>query len=139
MLKRKRVEDMRVVSVRYSGAYEEAERHFEWLRRQVEAYIVGPAFCLYTDRAVQGGVVVECCYPVCQAAEAAGVQCRVLEGGEMYAAVHYGPHRTLGEAWGALFDYIEANNIPVRGPRREIYLQGGEGEESVTELQVPVG
>jgi len=130
---------MLVASIRYSGTYEEAGRYFEWLRQQVGGYIVGPAFCLYTDRAAQTSVVVECCYPVCQVVEAAGVQCRVLEGGEMCATVHYGPHGTLGEAWEDLFDYVEANNLPVRGSRREIYLRGGEGEEFVTELQVQVG
>ena len=139
MITRKRVEAMLVASIRYSGTYEEAGRHFEWLRRQVGAYIVGPAFCLYSDRAARGGVVVECCYPICQVVEAEGVQCGDLEGGEMCADVHHGTHGTLGEAWEALFDYVEANNLPVRGPRREIYLRGGEGEEGVTELQVPVG
>lgn len=131
---------MLIASIRYCGRYEDAGRYFEKLRQRVQEHIAGPPFCLFTERCVAGRVDIECCYPVDQAVETDGIKCRVLRGGEMLAMTHYGPCRTLGESWEALFDYIEGANIRVKGPRREIYLDTEElaSEEHVTEIQVPL-
>lgn len=134
---RKRVKDLLIASVRYRGRYEECGDYFAKLERQVGKQICGPAFCLYTDKVGEQEVDVECCFPVRQAVAAGEVKSRVLVGGDVLTITHYGPYQTLGESWEALFDYIEGNNIRVRGPRREIYLQDSPGKQ-VTELQVPL-
>jgi len=134
---RKRIKDLLVASVRYRGRYEECGDYFSKLEGQVKEQICGPAFCLYTDQVGEQGVDIECCFPVRQPVEVGEVKSRVLVGGDVLAITHYGPYRTLGESWEALFDYIEGHNIRVKGPRREIYLQDSP-DGQVTELQVPL-
>jgi effector-binding domain-containing protein len=134
---RKRVQDLLIAGVRYRGCYKECSDYFAELRRQLGEQICGPPFCLYTDRVSQGGIEIECCFPVRQAVEMDKIHSRMLAGGEVLALTHYGPYQSLGESWEALFDYVEGNNIPVRGPRREVYLRDAP-DEKVTELLVPL-
>lgn len=131
---RKRVGDMLIASIGYRGRDKEWESIFRELRRQVAGQICGPAFCLYPDSPAEGVMEVECCFPVREAVRQGEVRSRVLEGGEVLSLTHRGSYGMLGESWGALFDYIEGNNIHVRGPRREIYTEGADG----VELQVPL-
>lgn len=58
----------------------------------------------------------------------------------MACAVHHGSFATIGRAYGALLGWIEANGYRVNGPNRELYLRGGEQDDTdyVTEVQFPV-
>lgn len=59
----------------------------------------------------------------------------------MACAVHHGSFATLGQAYGALLEWIEKNGYQVVGATREIYLQyerGGDPSQYVTEVQIPV-
>lgn len=134
---RKRIRDLLIASLRCRGPCEACGDYFAKLRRQLGERVCGPPFCLYIDRVGQSGIEVECCYPVRQAVEMGEIHSRVLAGGEVLALTHYGPYRSLGESWEALFDHVEGNNIPVRGPRREVYLRDAPNEQ-VTELLVPL-
>jgi DNA-binding transcriptional MerR regulator/predicted transcriptional regulator YdeE len=60
---------------------------------------------------------------------------------QMASVVHSGPFATLGQAYGALFTWINDNGYRPAGPTREVYLQyerGGDQNNYVTELQLPV-
>jgi len=135
----KRVDDVLVASVRFRDG--EIEEYIELLHRCVDC-ICGRPFTLYHKAAK--GYDLEVCVPVTRAVETGEIKSRLLEGGVMLSIVHRGPHSTLGEAWEALFDHVERNNIAVDGPGREVYLQVCEectddSAECVTELQVPLG
>lgn len=54
--------------------------------------------------------------------------------------VHHGVMATIGEAWMALFRWIEENGFEPSGPCREVYLASEPlpQEQWVTELQQPV-
>ena len=55
--------------------------------------------------------------------------------------IHRGPYSTLNQAYGAIIQWIDANNYEISGPNREIYLQGGAEQDNpdyVTEIQFPV-
>jgi DNA-binding transcriptional MerR regulator len=69
----------------------------------------------------------------------------------MACTVHHGPFVTIGEAYNAMLQWIEANDYNICGPSREVYLveanaEGGEqgltlnqnDPETVTEIQFPV-
>jgi effector-binding domain-containing protein len=66
-----------------------------------------------------------------------------LPGGLMASLVHHGAYTRLSQAYGALFQWIEANGYRMAGPNRELYLECGQpvrqdDETYVTEIQFPV-
>ena len=59
----------------------------------------------------------------------------------MAATVHHGSFGTIGGAYAALLEWIEANGYRVTGPNRELYLRGGSEQDNpdyVTEIQFPI-
>lgn len=56
--------------------------------------------------------------------------------------VHRGDYRDIGQAYGALTRWLEANGYAVAGPVRAVYLELGARRSThgpeVTELQLPV-
>ncbi len=59
----------------------------------------------------------------------------------MAATVHHGSFGTIGGAYAALLEWIEANGYRVAGPNRELYLRSGseqDNPDNVTEIQFPV-
>lgn len=88
----------------------------------------------------------EVCEPLAVSAKASGrMQVHELPAVETMASlVHHGPFTALGEAYGGLIQWIEANGYQICGPGREIYLQpparpGDQSDPStVTEIQFPV-
>lgn len=136
----KHVDDVLVACLRFRSQYDEIPQHFDVLRAQVRPYISGKGLILYYGPHPDGGADMEVCFPVSRAVVTDQVQSRVLPGGDVLSVVHHGPYATLGKTWEKLFDYIERHNIPVKGPRREIYLQftGDDARQYITELQVPL-
>ena len=52
------------------------------------------------------------------------VKVETLPGAATVASVvHHGPFATLGQAYGAVFSWIEENGYRLAGPNREVYLQ----------------
>jgi DNA-binding transcriptional MerR regulator len=70
----------------------------------------------------------------------ADIRARVLPAAESLACVVYqGPPEQTGRACRALLAWIEANDYRVAGPERVRALErGGDGQDSVAELQWPV-
>jgi effector-binding domain-containing protein len=86
------------------------------------AQIAGPPFCYYPgEMGEEFDVVV--CMPVAPGAEAgAGVALETVPGGTFASTVHRGPYSTMGETYGALQAWMEANGRQPAGPPREVYL-----------------
>jgi effector-binding domain-containing protein len=82
------------------------------------------------------------------------IQVYELPGCEAMAClIHNGSYERLAQTFGALLQWIELNNYVIAGPTREVFLRFGanqegyalaesyvtaQGEEFVTELQVPI-
>lgn len=71
------------------------------------------------------------------------IKTRDLEGYETVASViHHGSYHLLGEAYSALFRWIENNGYESAGPHIEFYIKSivdtKDPEEMVTRIQVPV-
>lgn len=59
----------------------------------------------------------------------------------MACTIHQGAFSGLGQAYNAMLEWIEKNGYQIVGSTREVYLQyeqGGDPEQYVTEVQVPV-
>lgn len=89
-------------------------------------------------------VDAEVCEPVDAPLEEAGCfRVYDLPACSVAATVHHGPYDGLNGAYGALMSWIGANGYRIVGPNREIYLRdifddGVEPEDLVTEVQFPV-
>ena len=71
------------------------------------------------------------------------VHCYQLPAASVASVVHHGAFNRVGEAYGSLLRWIEANSFRPVGPPREIFLHvsvpiSRDDESNVTEIQVPV-
>lgn len=118
---------------------------------------VGPCLTIYYDTEYkESDVDLEVCEPVSPSSEGEGtVVIRELPGAETMACLlHEGDFATIGETYGALLAWIEANGYRIVGPNREVYLRVVAGspsdveypadyftnnpDERLTEVQFPV-
>jgi len=105
----------------------------------------GPGLAIYYDDEYrESDVDVEAAVPLSKdIPEGDRVKVRELAAvKEMASTVHKGNYDTMGQSYGRLLGWIEANGYRIVGPNREIYIEcaGPEYEpaEYVTELQFPV-
>lgn len=137
---RKKVGDLLIAAVRSNGGPSPTKRHADNLLRHLRATVREPILCLYSDGEPGKDLIVEWCVPVSGSVDTEQFETRILKGCTVLSCLHWGPKKTLGHAWEAMFDYIEGNNIQVTGPRREIYHSPEKPDHSVgaIELQVPL-
>lgn len=137
---RKEVGDLLVATVRSNGGVSPTKRHADNLLRHLRATVREPILCLYSDGEPGKDLIVEWCVPVSGSVDTDQFETRILKGCTVLSCLHRGHRKTLGQAWEAMFDYIEGNNLQVTGPRREIY-QNPEKPDlpmGAIELQVPL-
>src|SRR5689334_3378555 len=106
------------------------------------AKISGPGIALWHDRPDQNPTVAAA-FPTGSALpDGDRVHAHELPGVEtMACVVHHGGFDSLGPAYNALIEWIQANGYRYDGPSREVYLQydrNGDPAAYVTEIQVPV-
>jgi effector-binding domain-containing protein len=92
----------------------------------------------YKEADVDGEAIVFLERPV---AGTGRVKVHELPACTMASTVHRGSYSSISRAYAALGKWIEANGYRIAGPDREIYLQGGQGQDEesyVTEIQFPV-
>ena len=145
----KKVEPLRVASVR-DVVPTPPDQGSLWTT--LEAYLAGqrvapagPCLTLYHDPEYkERDWDLEVCEPVSGALPGSDrVQVKELPAGEMACVVHRGPFVTIGEAYNAATQWIEANSYRICGPCREVYLRPAENgnqtdPQTVTEIQFPV-
>ncbi len=107
--------------------------------------ISGTGIALFHDTEFrERDIDVEVGLLVRQAVKVAGpLQCYELVGGSVASIVHHGPFNRVGEAYGALLRWIEANGVHSAGPAREVFLHvstpvSRDDESNVIEIQVPL-
>jgi DNA-binding transcriptional MerR regulator len=146
----KRLEPQQVAGVRGRiPAYPEQRPLWEALGKHLAAQKITPAgacFTLYYSE--EPDIDAEVCEPVAgRFPDGAPVKFHTLPAVEQAACVvHHGPFVTIGEAYGFITGWMEANGYECVGPVREVYLRPavseGEGAsqndpETVTEIQFP--
>jgi len=141
--------DQLVAGIRFWGPRAEVPATLRKLGKAVAPYAAGVPLCLVRAGNEEHGYDLEACYPVSRDPDVGGVSCRVLEGRHLLCATHafVGGIKVaatdLAAAWKALGEYVAKHQIDQEtGPYREVYLQGatagGDGDELVVELQVPI-
>lgn len=123
-------------SGRYGAIYHNSEE---------EAGIDAEVFCVLDD-GLEGGMegsMVGIMEGGSQNSGYGRIKARDLQGYETVASViHHGSYDLLGEAYSALFRWIERNGYEPAGPHIELYIKSivdtKDPEEMVTQIKVPV-
>jgi effector-binding domain-containing protein len=94
------------------------------LREKIpEAYIAGPAFCIFQFiTSATEGFDAELGFPVRQAVEADGLETRLLPGMEVLSCIHRGPLEELGGSYRKVYGYASEHGIISDEFCREVYL-----------------
>lgn len=134
-----------ILGIRYRGRYDACGEKFGTLYKAAGRYVTGAPFCLYhTLEYEEEDADIEACVALRKAVTVPGAECRVLPGGKGVSIVYRGPYEGIGEAYKALFDYLDGKGLRARTPSREIYLKGPgmilprSPKKYVTEIQVLV-
>ncbi len=135
------------------------EKIFEELEQYVARFkaraALPPAIVYHDSEYRVDGQDLEIVVPLTSAIPATEqLQVYELPGCEAMAClIHNGGYERLAQTFGALLQWIELNNFAIAGPTREVFLRFGasqegyvlaesyvtvQGEEFVTELQVPI-
>lgn len=143
---RKQIEDILVASIRFTGQVSRIPAVFDKLFALLAAaggkMNGNPMVLFYPSYELGDDDDVEVCIPVSEKVETDEIKSRLIEGGDLIATSYHGPHdgEAAEAAWNDLFAYINENDIKVRAPSREIYLEWDKDapENNVTELQFPL-
>jgi DNA-binding transcriptional MerR regulator len=131
-------------------AYPEQRPLWEELGKYLSAQrisVSGPCLTLYYSDEPE--IDAEVCEPLARPASGSGrVKVHELPAVDQAAcAVHHGPFTAIGDAYGAIQKWMEANGYECIGAVREVYLREARREgngvsqsdpETVTEIQFPV-
>lgn len=140
---RKQVEDILVASIRFTGQVSRIPAVFDKLLAAAGDKMNGkPLVLFYPSYELGDDDDVKVCIPVSEKVEADEIKSRLIEGGDFITTSYRGPHdgEAAGKAWNDLFAYINENDIKVKAPSREVYLEWDQEdpEKNVTELQFPL-
>lgn len=82
-----------------------------------------PPFTLHTVAdSTDEGAEISWCVPV-KAIKDARDHGRMIPGGRMAVAEHYGPSATIGRTWRRLWDFIQSEGLTPQGDPREVYVR----------------
>ncbi|HSW42730.1 MAG TPA: MerR family transcriptional regulator [Patescibacteria group bacterium] len=103
----------------------------------------GPPLCVYAeDFNGETGGEMWVCVPAPSGVTGEGrVETAALPGGTMATTIHRGPYDTIGQAYAALFGWIEEHGHHPAGPMRDVYLTDPDEvppEEYLTEVLWPI-
>ncbi len=103
---------------------------------------VGPNLILWHDESAhEEGVDAENAEPLAKPIpETAQVKVHTLPDAAMASTIHHGGYDTIGQAYAALYKWVEDNQYSIVGSTRQIHLQYLDDMDPnlyVTELQVP--
>lgn len=135
----KEIPDIKVISVRFKGKYQEIGLYFGQLYKKAKGQSNGSPFALYYDEEYCEIADIEACLPVKSHQES-----KNIKGGQYLTTIHQGSYNTLHQGYKDLMDYAEAHNIKITTPSREIYLKGpgmifkGNPKNYLTEIAIPI-
>lgn len=96
----------------------------------------------YQEKNEKGKALLEVCAPIAEKIEESReIKCYELDGGRMAKIIHRGPYDGFLSTYKKLFDWSSFNQIPIKGPIREYYLNDPddvEPEKLLTEIVAPL-
>lgn len=118
------ISDKMIISVTYTGRYQDVGKYMGILFKAAGSNAVGKPFCIYHDKSYQDEANIEVCIQVRKEITKAGVNYKILTGGSALSILHIGPYDKLGDAYKTITDYMNAHNLVSDLPSREHYLKG---------------
>jgi hypothetical protein len=136
----KRVGDTLIAGSRFRGDFAGIPDAFRRLHEKAAPHISGGAICLCYGQPAEGSHDLEICYPVSEAVEGDGIDCRYLEGVDMIAVPTEGTRETVEAVWEVLW-LGASESLDERRPNAPpfafAYLEAGdEFKESTVRLEV---
>ena len=150
-IKMKYIPELRVISKREIGTYEETTaKLLNDLRQQINQMnnpetvkVTGPIIGLfYDDEYKEKDADIEIALPVSGeiSINDAYIEVKTLPKCKVISATHLGPYYDMGKAYSQVFEYAEKHGLKLITPIRELYLKYVEEvpeDELLTEIQCP--
>lgn len=135
---------IKVVSIRYQGAYSDIGKYIGTLYKVAKNHAKGAPFNCYYDEGAKDIADVEVCVPVTGDINSSEVTVKTLPSIKAISTTHIGTYDTLHFAYTALTAYAKENDLELEAPSREIYVKGpgmifkGNPEKYITEIAIPI-
>jgi DNA-binding transcriptional MerR regulator len=121
----KDISDIMIVSERFKGKYSDVGIYFKKFYKECGRFISGYPFSMYYDKEYKDEEAdIEVCVQVRKNINSKGLISKTLKGGKAVSILHRGPYETLGDSYKVILDYVNANNISIVSPSRELYIKG---------------
>ena len=140
----KKVDAVKVASVRYQGKYSDVGKYIGKLYKAVKNKTAGAPFNLYYDAEYKEEADIEVCLPISESVRDSSITMKTLPAVQAICTVHKGSYEKLNLAYKALTDYASQHNLQGLIPTREVYLKGpgmifkGSEEDYLTEVIIPI-
>ena len=141
----RQTEPQRVAFLKVQGKVKEANRFFPNVFKSIRGDSCGSPLFNYLSLSPETGEgVVELCVPTDAQPSGAAVTIKTLPSIKVLCTVHKGSYETLKQAYTALEQEAERQNIKLGMPIREIYIKGpgmvlkGNPDKYITEIQIPI-
>ncbi len=141
----KDMESTRIAFMSYRGTIPGASKHFPAVFKSIMGKTSGAPFFLYYSFDKQTGEgEMELCVPTGETPTGQGVNVKELPYAKAICTTHIGPYEKLENAYAAIRQFAEENELEVQLPWREIYIKGpgmfmkGNPDKYVTEIVFPL-
>jgi DNA-binding transcriptional MerR regulator len=140
----KHIESVKVATIRYKGKYSDMGKYVGKIYRALKGNAKDEPFNLYYDDEYKEEADIEVCVPTSKTIEHAEITVKELPKIKAICTTHIGSYDKINEAYKALMDYAEENNLQMGIPSREIYKKGpgmifkGNPKNYVTEIVIPI-
>lgn len=143
IIEEKEIPKMLVASIEFTGKYKDLDKYVPLLYKAVKNKKNGNHFNCYFDEECVENANIELCIPVKEQIVNTNIKCKVLPEIKALHITHYGGYDTLYLAYRAIFQYVNAHNLKVLTPIREVYIKHpgmifrGNPDNYITEILFP--
>lgn len=140
----KDIPKIKVASIRYKGRYDECGSHLRLIYKVVNGNYAGYPFSIYHDEGYKKDADIEVGVVINRFISSTKISCKELPSSKILYTTHYGEYNEIGNAYKAIFDYANKNNIKCVVPSREVYIKGpgmifkGNPKKYITEVMVSI-
>ena len=139
------MEPIRIAYMKYNGLALDANKVFPNVFKSIMGKANGTPFFAYYNMDRKTGIgEMELCVPTAEDPVGNGVMVKEMPRIKAVCTTHIGPYEKMNEAYAAMDQYIEENNIKVCMPVREVFIKGpgmvfkGNPNKYVTEIIIPI-
>ncbi|MFQ9923268.1 MAG: MerR family transcriptional regulator [Beduini sp.] len=130
-------------ALRFTGKYSDLAHYVPKLYKAVKNNKNGRHFNCYYDEACTEEADIELCIPIKKQIKDSNIKCKWIPKIKAIRTIHYGSYETMHLAYKALFEYVNAHDLTVLTPSREIYIKSpgmifhGNPANYITEILLP--